>query len=133
MKAGRVKSIGLSNFNEKQIQNVLNRAEIKPANLQVEIQLYHQQNNLVNFCKRNDISVTAYSPLGSPGMSAFYETYGVKYGGSVIRSVGNTTDICSVSENIYRSYWRIPQCSDCRENIIKALLKFCCVTPCREA
>ena len=35
VKAGRTKSIGLSNFNESQIQNILNNSEIKPANLQV--------------------------------------------------------------------------------------------------
>lgn len=32
---GRTKSIGLSNFNEKQILNVWENAQIKPSNLQV--------------------------------------------------------------------------------------------------
>lgn len=35
VKAGRARSIGLSNFNDSQILNVYNNAEIKPSNLQV--------------------------------------------------------------------------------------------------
>ena len=35
--AGRAKSIGLSNFNISQIQNILNNSKIKPSNLQVTI------------------------------------------------------------------------------------------------
>lgn len=35
VKAGKTRSIGLSNFNESQIQNILNNCEIKPSNLQV--------------------------------------------------------------------------------------------------
>lgn len=37
VKAGRAKSIGLSNFNEDQIMEVWKNAEIKPSNLQVNI------------------------------------------------------------------------------------------------
>lgn len=39
VKAGRARSIGLSNFNESQILRVLNHAEIKPSNLQVNAQI----------------------------------------------------------------------------------------------
>lgn len=35
VKKGKIKSIGLSNFTETQILNVLNNSEIKPSNLQV--------------------------------------------------------------------------------------------------
>lgn len=35
VKAGRAKSIGLSNFNQSQVSNVYDNAEIKPSNLQV--------------------------------------------------------------------------------------------------
>lgn len=35
VKAGRAKSIGLSNFNVAQIENIVKNAEIKPSNLQV--------------------------------------------------------------------------------------------------
>ena len=60
-----VRSIGLSNFNSKQITRVLDAARIKPAVLQVEVHPYLIQKDLVNFCKENAITVTGYSPLAS--------------------------------------------------------------------
>lgn len=62
---GRTKAIGLSNFNIKQIQTVLDNCTIKPENLQIEHHLYLQQPELVEFCKENGIVVTAYSCLGT--------------------------------------------------------------------
>ncbi|OQV16790.1 Alcohol dehydrogenase [NADP(+)] [Hypsibius exemplaris] len=73
---GLVKSIGLSNFNEKQIQNVIDNARIKPANLQVECHPYLPQNELLAFTKKNNIVLTAYSPLGSPQVTAVHRTGG---------------------------------------------------------
>ncbi|VVC28294.1 NADP-dependent oxidoreductase domain,Aldo/keto reductase, conserved site,Aldo/keto reductase [Cinara cedri] len=64
---GRTKAIGVSNFNIKQIQRLLNNCLIKPANLQIEHHLYLQQPELVDFCRKNDITVTAYSCLGTKG------------------------------------------------------------------
>ncbi|XP_046818737.1 aldo-keto reductase family 1 member A1-like isoform X2 [Vespa crabro] len=64
---GRVKSIGLSNFNEAQILEVYKNAQIKPANLQVELHAYHQQKPIREFCQKHNIIVTAYSSLASPG------------------------------------------------------------------
>lgn len=37
VKAGRLKSIGMSNFNEDQILDVWNKSEIKPSNVQVNL------------------------------------------------------------------------------------------------
>ncbi|XP_047353145.1 aldo-keto reductase family 1 member A1-like [Vespa velutina] len=64
---GRVKSIGLSNFNEAQILEVYKNAKIKPANLQVELHAYLQQKPIREFCQKHNIVVTAYSSLASPG------------------------------------------------------------------
>lgn len=64
--AGRVKSIGLSNFNQTQILNVYEKAKIKPSNLQVESHAYFRQTELREFCKKYNIVMTAYAPLGSP-------------------------------------------------------------------
>ena len=63
---GKTLTIGVSNFNEKQIERILNVCKIKPANLQVEIHAYFSNRKLVDFCKARGISVCAYAPLGSP-------------------------------------------------------------------
>ncbi|XP_045483061.1 aldo-keto reductase family 1 member A1-like [Harmonia axyridis] len=74
MDSGKTKAIGLSNFNKTQIERVLKNCKIRPSALQIELHPYLQQNELVDVCKQNNIIVTAYSPLGSPGLAAFMET-----------------------------------------------------------
>ncbi|KAL5264802.1 hypothetical protein ACHWQZ_G005762 [Mnemiopsis leidyi] len=67
VEAGKCKNIGLSNFNISQIQEILDCAKIKPANLQVESHPFFPNLELLEFCCKNDISFVAYGPLGSPG------------------------------------------------------------------
>ncbi|KAK9301500.1 hypothetical protein QLX08_006130 [Tetragonisca angustula] len=65
---GRAKAIGLSNFNVRQITRILNNSKIKVSMLQVELHVYLQQKHLVEFCKKQNIPITAYSPLGTRGL-----------------------------------------------------------------
>lgn len=63
--AGLVKNIGVCNLNISLLRDLLSYARVKPANHQVEIHPYLTQPRLLRFCQENDISVTAFSPLGA--------------------------------------------------------------------
>lgn len=65
VKEGKVKSIGVSNFNMKQLEEILKMCEIRPAVNQIEIHPYHQNRRLVEFCCENEIAVEAYAPIGA--------------------------------------------------------------------
>ncbi|KAJ1351758.1 hypothetical protein KIN20_007894 [Parelaphostrongylus tenuis] len=71
VKEGKIRSIGISNFNHKQIERLIANSTVKPAVLQVELHPYLQQKKLRAFCKDKGIAVTAYSSLGNPGSAYF--------------------------------------------------------------
>lgn len=62
-KAGKVKAIGLSNFLQDDIENILSSCEIKPMVNQVLVHVSNTPLDLIEFCQKNDILVEAYSPI----------------------------------------------------------------------
>ncbi|XP_063283767.1 aldo-keto reductase family 1 member A1 isoform X1 [Pelobates fuscus] len=66
---GLTKAIGLSNFNKRQIDDILSIAAVKPAVLQAECHPYLAQNELIAHCRAQGLAFTGYSPLGSPDRS----------------------------------------------------------------
>ncbi|RZC50087.1 hypothetical protein C5167_018508 [Papaver somniferum] len=64
---GFTKSIGVSNFSIKKLQELMSNAKIPPVVNQVEMSPTFQQKNLREYCKANNILVTAISVLGSKG------------------------------------------------------------------
>lgn len=75
--SGLAKSIGISNFSVKKIKKLLENCRIKPANNQIEMHVYFQQNELVEFCKQHGITIVAYAPLGSASYSDFRKSIGI--------------------------------------------------------
>lgn len=63
---GLAKSIGVSNFNSKQIARILANCTVKPVMNQVEVNLHLSNKKLINYCRSLGIEVTSYSPFGSP-------------------------------------------------------------------
>ncbi|MFZ0489861.1 MAG: aldo/keto reductase [Salegentibacter sp.] len=62
---GLVKHIGVSNFSSKKLSGLMEETDHNPELNQVELHPYLQQKDLLEFCDRNNINMTAYSPLGS--------------------------------------------------------------------
>ncbi|TYS64520.1 aldo/keto reductase [Sutcliffiella horikoshii] len=62
-KDGRVRAIGVSNFQIHHLQDILDVAEVKPMVNQVEYHPKLSQVKLLNFCKENGIQMEAWSPL----------------------------------------------------------------------
>ncbi len=63
--AGYTRHIGVSNFSDIKLKDLISKATIKPEMNQIELHPLLQQNDFVNFCQSENINVTAYSPLGS--------------------------------------------------------------------
>lgn len=63
-KEGKVKAIGLSNFNQEQIEEILSVCEVKPTILQTEVHPYYQEKELKKFLAENEIFIQAWYPLG---------------------------------------------------------------------
>ena len=63
-KEGKIKAIGLSNFDEKGIKEILDKCEIKPTILQTEAHPYFPQTEMKKFLEKEDIKIQAWYPLG---------------------------------------------------------------------
>jgi len=67
MESGKVKAIGVSNFDIAALEALAKTQKIVPAVNQVELHPYLPQGQLVEYCQSKGIVVTAYSPLGRSG------------------------------------------------------------------
>ena len=82
-KAGKIKAIGVSNFLEADIENLLADCEIKPMVNQILAHISNTPLNLIEYCQKNGIVVEAYSPVAhgetmkNPAIQAMAEKYGV--------------------------------------------------------
>lgn len=63
-KEGKVRAIGLSNFSEEQIREILSICEVKPAILQTEVHPYFQEKELKRFLAGEGMVIQAWYPLG---------------------------------------------------------------------
>lgn len=62
---GKAKTIGVSNFNIRRLEELLETAKVVPAANQIELHAYLQQPELVEYCQNKGIAVVAWAPLGN--------------------------------------------------------------------
>lgn len=68
-KSGKAKNIGVSNFTISKLEQIFESCEVIPTVNQIEFHAHLQEDELVQFCKRNNIQVEGYSPLTPLTMS----------------------------------------------------------------
>ena len=64
VKAGKVRSIGISNFESERLEEICEAAEIKPSVLQVECHPYYQQNDLKKRIAKYGTVIESWYPIG---------------------------------------------------------------------
>lgn len=91
--AGKLRAIGVSNFQIDDLQNILDHCTVKPAVNQILAHVGNVPFDLVRFCQRNDIAVEAYAPIAHgeanriEGIADMAAKYGVTVAQLCIRYV----------------------------------------------
>lgn len=62
-KEGKLRAIGVSNFQIDDLKNLMETCEIKPMVNQILLHISNTPLELIEFCEKNDIIVEAYSPI----------------------------------------------------------------------
>ncbi len=73
-KLGKIKSIGISNFEGKYIKELLETCEIKPQVIQVEAHPYFTQDDLRSIIDKDNIKIMSWYPLGHGDSSLINES-----------------------------------------------------------
>lgn len=120
--SGKAKTIGVSNFLQKDLEAILKTAKVIPAINQIEYHPYLQHGDLVGWQAKHGIATSAYGPLtaavkAAPGpLDETYEALARKYGvtkgeialGWVIDQ-GIVALTTSASEQRLKSYQKVAQ------------------------
>ena len=64
--ANQSRAIGVSNFEQNHIEDIVSMGGLLPAVNQIEYSIYWHEQDLVAACKELNILVNGYSPLGAP-------------------------------------------------------------------
>ncbi|MDX8520756.1 aldo/keto reductase [Mesorhizobium dulcispinae] len=87
--AGRIKSVGVSNFNLDHLERIIGETGVTPAVNQIELHPRFQQRDKREFHKKHDIKIESWSPLGSGRLLADPTLEGIakKHGKSVAQVI----------------------------------------------
>lgn len=105
---GRVRSIGVSNFQIHHLEDLLKSAEIQPAVNQVELHPLLSQTELREYCRKHGIVVEAWAPLAQGRLldNEALQAIGAKYGkttAQVILRWDLQNDIVTIPKSVKES------------------------------
>ena len=88
-KAGRIKSVGVSNFNQDHLERIIGETGVTPVVNQIELHPRFQQRDKREFHRKHNIHIESWSPLGSGRLLAdpTLEAIAKKHGKSVAQVV----------------------------------------------
>ncbi|WP_136608638.1 aldo/keto reductase [Paenibacillus dokdonensis] len=88
-KDGKVRSIGVSNFQVHHLEDLMKDAQVKPAVNQVELHPLLSQIELREYCKSQGIQVEAWAPLAQGHLldNEVLADIGAKYGKSIVQVI----------------------------------------------
>jgi 2,5-diketo-D-gluconate reductase A len=88
-KAGRIKSVGVSNFNQDHLERIIGETGVTPVVNQIELHPRFQQRDKRDFHKKHNIHIESWSPLGSGRLLSdpTLETLAKKHGKSVAQVI----------------------------------------------
>jgi 2,5-diketo-D-gluconate reductase A len=87
--AGRIRSIGVSNFNQDHLERIIGETGVTPAVNQIELHPRFQQRDKRDFHASHDIKIESWSPLGSGRLlqDPTIEKIARKHGKSVAQTI----------------------------------------------
>ena len=87
--AGRIKSIGVSNFNQDHLERIIGETGVTPVVNQIELHPRFQQRDKREFHARHNIRIESWSPLGSGRLlkDPTLESIARKHGKSVAQTI----------------------------------------------
>ena len=63
MDHNKSRALGVSNFDQSQLQALAKTAIHKPSLLQSKLSVVHHDDSMIEYCRKNDIVYQSYSPL----------------------------------------------------------------------
>lgn len=90
-KEGKVRAIGVSNFQPDRLIDLIIHNEIVPAVNQIETHPFHQQNDTQSFLKENNVQIESWGPFAEGKNNIFHnellQSIGAKYDKSIAQVV----------------------------------------------
>lgn len=110
VKAGKIRSIGLSNWYVEELEEFLPQVTITPALVQNEIHPYYQENDVIPYIQKLGIVVQGWYPLGGRGHTA--ELLGDKVISEIAKAHGKSPAQVILRWNLQKGVVVIPGSSN---------------------